>query len=283
MLNLKFTEGKNLKHAAIIMFGKYPMRFYPNIQVKIGRFGIDPADLRFQEVVEGNLVHMLHEVQVQLNYKFLTRPATFEGFMRKDNDLYPIEALREILLNALVNRTYMGATIQIRVYDDRLSIWNEGSLPYDLELEDLKREHSSRPRNPLLANACFLGGYTDAWGRGTLKIINSCKDAGLAKPEIKERDGGIAMTLFALHHPNDVAIATAQAEDEDQYFIQVLLFCSTPRTRDEIQEHVNISHREYFRKYILKPLLLNGKLLLTIPDKPTNPKQKYYTNPQEVV
>jgi len=196
---LKLTDGKKLKRAAIIMFGKDPMRFYPNIQVKIGRFGIDAADLRFQEVVEGNLVQMLHEVQVQLNYKFLTRPITFEGFQRLEHELYPISALREMLLNALVHRTYMGATIQMRVYDDRLSIWNEGALPYGLSHEDLRKEHNSRPRNPLLANACFLGGYIDTWGRGTLKIINACKEAGLPEPEIIEKNGGVSMTLFA--HP----------------------------------------------------------------------------------
>ena len=143
---LKLTDGNKLKRAAIIMFGRDPMKFYPNVQVKIGRFGVDAADLRFQEVIEGNLVHMLHEVQIQLNHKFLTRPVTFEGFQRKETDLYPIAALREILLNALVHRTYMGATIQMRVYDDHLSIWNEGSLPFGLSLEDLKKEHNSRPR-----------------------------------------------------------------------------------------------------------------------------------------
>ncbi|HPA57065.1 MAG TPA: ATP-binding protein [bacterium] len=196
---LKLTDGKKIKRAAVIMFGKDPMRFYPNLQVKIGRFGIDAADIRFQEVVEGNLVQMLHEVQVQLNYKFLTRPITFEGFQRSEHELYPVSALREMLLNALVHRTYMGATIQMRVYDDRLSIWNEGTLPYGLSLEDLKKEHSSRPRNPLLANACFLGGYIDTWGRGTLKIMNACKEKGLPEPEIIEKNGGISMTLFS--HP----------------------------------------------------------------------------------
>jgi ATP-dependent DNA helicase RecG len=193
---LKLTEGKKLKRASIVLFGKDPMRFYPNIQVKIGRFGTDAADLRFQEIVEGNLVQMLHEVQVQLNYKFLTRPITFEGFQRLENDIYPIAALREMLLNALVHRTYMGATIQMRVYDDRLSIWNEGVLPYGLSIEDLKKEHSSRPRNPIIANACFLGGYIDTWGRGTLKIINTCREAGLPEPEFTEMNGGVSMTLF---------------------------------------------------------------------------------------
>ncbi len=199
---LKLTDGKKLKRAAIILFGKEPMRFYPNIQVKIGRFGKDASDLRFHEVVEGNIVQMLHEVQVQLNYKFLIRPVDFEGFQRVEKDQYPIQALREMLLNALVHRTYMGATIQMRVFDDKLSIWNEGGLPFGLSLEDLKSDHNSRPRNPVIANACFFAGYIDTWGRGTLKIINSCKEAGLPEPEITEMNGGLNVTLFKIAEPH---------------------------------------------------------------------------------
>jgi len=193
---LKLTDGKKLKRAAIIMFGKEPMRFYPNIQVKIGRFGSDASDLKYHEVVEGNIVQLMQEVQVQLNYKFLTRPVVFEGFQRVEKNQYPIQALREMLLNALVHRTYMGATIQMRVFDDKLSIWNEGGLPFGLSLEDLKSDHNSRPRNPIIANACFFAGYIDTWGRGTLKIINACKEAGLPEPDIKEMNGGVEVTIF---------------------------------------------------------------------------------------
>lgn len=173
------------------------MRFYPNIQVKIGRFGKDSTDLKFHEIIEGNLIHLLHEVQRMLDYKFLIRPITFEGFQRLENKLYPPAALREMLLNALVHRTYMGATIQMRVFENRLSLWNEGVLPTGMSLRDLKIEHNSRPRNPIIANVCFLGGYIDTWGRGTLKIIQSCLDAGLATPEIEEKNGGVEVTLFA--------------------------------------------------------------------------------------
>jgi len=193
---LRLTEGMKLKRGALILFGKDPNRFYPNIQVKIGRFGTDASDLKFQEVLEGNLVQLVQEVQVQLNYKFLTRPIVFEGFQRVEKDQYPIQALREMLLNALVHRTYMGAAIQMRVFNNKLSIWNEGGLPYGLSLEDLKLEHNSRPRNPIIANACFFAGYIDTWGRGTLKIINSCKEAGLPEPEIREKDGGVSVTIF---------------------------------------------------------------------------------------
>lgn len=193
---LRLTEGNQLKRAAIILFGKDPNRFYPNIQVKIGRFGKDSTDLRFQEVIEGNLVYLLNEVALQLNHKFLVRPVEFEGLQRVEKGEYPVGALREMLLNALVHRSYMGASVQIRVYDGKLSIWNEGLLPMGIDIESLKREHSSRPRNPKIADACFKAGYIDSWGRGTLKIMEACKDASLPEPEINESDGGIRVTLI---------------------------------------------------------------------------------------
>ncbi|GHU78754.1 hypothetical protein FACS1894145_1490 [Bacteroidia bacterium] len=101
-----------------------------------------------------------------------------------------------MLLNALVHRNYMGSFIQIRVYDDKINIWNEGMLPEGISLESLRRSHSSRPRNPLIADICFKGGLIRAWGRGTIRIIDTCKEAELPEPELTERDGGFLVTLF---------------------------------------------------------------------------------------
>ena len=115
---------------------------------------------------------------------------------RVEKGEYPVAAIREMLLNALVHRTYMGSMIQLRVYDNKLTLWNEGNLPEGMELESLKRHHISRPRNPVIADICFKAGYIDSWGRGTLKIINSCKEAGLPEPTITALDGGILVTLF---------------------------------------------------------------------------------------
>ena len=193
---LRLTENGQLKRAAIILFGKDPAKFYPNTFVKIGRFGKDDADLKFQETEEGNLILLLQAVLNQLNHKFLTRPIEFEGMHRIEKGEYPVPAIREMLLNALVHRNYMGAPIQIRVYDDKISIWNEGALPEGLTLEALKHSHSSRPRNPIIADVSFKGGYIDAWGRGTIKILETCKQAELPEPEMKEQDGGFIITLF---------------------------------------------------------------------------------------
>ena len=193
---LRLSADNKLKRAAIILFGKDPGKFYPNISVKVGRFGKEADDLKFQEIEEGNLLYLLKEVPLQLNRKFLTQKVDFEGLLRVEKGEYPVAALREMLLNALVHRNYSGAIIQIRVYDDKISIWNEGTLPEGLSFEALKQEHPSRPRNPIIADVCFLGGYIDAWGRGTLKIINSCKEAELPEPEMKESAGGFQVTMF---------------------------------------------------------------------------------------
>ena len=193
---LRLTENGELKRAALVLFGKDPGKFYPNTFVKIGRFGKNDADIKFQVVEEGNLIALLPAVLNQLNRKFLTSPIDFEGMHRIEKGEYPVAAIREMLLNSLVHRNYMGAPIQIRVYDDKISIWNEGFLPEGLTLEALKRSHSSRPRNPIIADVCFKGGYIDAWGRGTIKILDTCKAAELPEPEMRERDGGFLITLF---------------------------------------------------------------------------------------
>lgn len=193
---LRLSENGKLKRSAIILFGKDPGKFYPNTFVKIGRFGQDDTDIKFQEVEEGNLINLLPSVLDQLNRKFLISTIDFEGMHRIEKGEYPVAAIREMLLNALVHRNYMGAPIQIRVYDDKISIWNEGMLPNGLTLDALKRSHSSRPRNPIIADVCFKGSYIDAWGRGTIKIIDTCKLAELPEPEMTERDGGFLLTIF---------------------------------------------------------------------------------------
>lgn len=193
---LRLTEKGQLKRAAIILFAKEPGKFYPNTFVKIGRFGKDDTDLKFQETVEGNLVSLVPEILDQLNHKFLVKQIDFEGMHRIEKEEYPVAAIREMILNALVHRNYMGAPVQLRVYDDKISIWNEGFLPEGLTLEALKRPHASRPRNPVIADVSFKGGYIDAWGRGTIKIIDSCKAAELPEPEMMEQDGGFLLTIL---------------------------------------------------------------------------------------
>jgi ATP-dependent DNA helicase RecG len=193
---LRLAKNGQLKRAAIVLFGKDPGAFYPNTFVKIGKFEDDEFTIRFQEMEEGNLIQVLDKVLRTLDHKFLIRNISFEGMNRVEALEYPIPALREMLLNALVHRNYMGAPTQIRVYDNKLSVWNHGTLPEGITLDKLTKSHSSYPRNPILAEACFRGGYIDSWGSGIMKIVDSCKAAGLQTPTMEEDGGGFIVRLF---------------------------------------------------------------------------------------
>jgi ATP-dependent DNA helicase RecG len=85
---LRLMDRGKLKRGAIILFGKNPNRFYPNIVVKIGRFGSDDADLKYQETEEGNLIELLQNVPEQLNHKFLTKQIDFQGLLRIEKGEY---------------------------------------------------------------------------------------------------------------------------------------------------------------------------------------------------
>jgi len=193
---LRLAENGQLKRGAIVLFGKDPGKFYPNTFVKIGKFEDDDFTIRFQELEEGNIIQVLDKVLRTLDYKFLIRNISFEGMNRIETLEYPIPALREMLLNSLIHRNYMGAPTQIRVYDNKMFVWNDGGLPSTITLSQLTQLHSSHPRNPILAGACFLGGYIDSWGSGIMKIMDSCKAAGLPTPMIEEDCGGLIVRLF---------------------------------------------------------------------------------------
>jgi ATP-dependent DNA helicase RecG len=193
---LHLTRNGKLKRAAIVLFGKDPGRFYPNTFVKIGKFENDDFTIRFQEVEDGNIIQVLDKVLRTLDYKFLIKNISFVGMNRIETLEYPVPALREMLLNSLIHRKYMGAPTQLRVYDNKLQLWNHGTLPVGITFDQLSKSHSSYPRNPILADACFLGGYIDSWGSGIMKIVNSCKAAGLPTPTLEEDMGGFMVKLF---------------------------------------------------------------------------------------
>lgn len=194
-LNLLSKEGE-LTHAAVLLFGKRPHSISPTTSFKIGRFGKSPSDLLFQDIVETNLLTMVEKVMEKLKDRYLIRPISYKGLERMEPLEYPEPALREAVLNSIIHKDYSSTWIFLRVYDDRLHLWNPGILPAELTIEELKGEHSSYPRNRNIADVFFKAGYVEAWGRGTNNIIEACKDAGLPEPVIEENQGGISIVFL---------------------------------------------------------------------------------------
>ena len=185
-----------LKNAAILLFGKNPLKFFPSVAFKIGRFGKDEADLMFQDVIEGNIIQMADRVMEVLQAKYLVSPVRFEGMQRYETLEIPKEAMREILYNAIAHKDYTGPDIQMHVYDDHIEVWNEGELPEGYTEETLMGRHSSKPRNRNIANTMFKAGFIDTWGRGYKKIRDGFEAAGIPMPKVQNFCGGVQVTVM---------------------------------------------------------------------------------------
>jgi ATP-dependent DNA helicase RecG len=191
--NLKLlTREGELTRAAILLFGKEPTRFFSCAIFKIGRFrGTDPTDLIIQDKIEGNLFTMFEQVIDFLKSKYLLSPISYQGMQRVETLEIPDRAIREAILNALIHKDYTSpSAISLRVYDPTVSIWNDGELE-NLSIEDLSKEHDSYQRNPLIADIFYRAGDIEAWGRGTLTIIEETVKSGLPKPTFHSRQGGL--------------------------------------------------------------------------------------------
>lgn len=192
-LDLIDDEG-GLRNAAILLFGKRPSKFFACVEFKIGRFKSE-SDLRNQDMITGNLIQMADKVMEVLDNKYLIRPIHYEGLQRIEPLEIPENALREIIFNAIIHKEYPGYSTQMRVYDDRIWLWNSGGLPDGITFEQFMGAHSSCPRNRLIARAFYLAGFIESWGRGIGKIRDEFVANGLEAPVYKEEMGGMSVYI----------------------------------------------------------------------------------------
>ena len=153
--------------------------------MKIGYFASE-TDLRYHDEIHGDLFTQVDSTMELLLTKYLKAAIDYEGIQRIESFPMPEDALREALLNAVVHRDYaVAAPIQIRVYADRLQLWNPGELPDNWSLDKLLGQHPSQPYNPDVANTFFRAGEIEAWGRGIQRVFEACREAGTPEPRIQ--------------------------------------------------------------------------------------------------
>jgi len=115
-------------------------------------------------------------------------PATYE---------LPPDAVGEAVINAIAHRDYYSnASVEVRLFADRLEVWNPGALPGTLTLDDLREAHPSVPNNPLVAESLYLTRYIERVGSGTQAMIELCREAGLPEPDFALRAGSFVITLW---------------------------------------------------------------------------------------
>jgi len=198
--NLDLLSNGRLKNAGVLLFGKRPQRLFPQAQVRIGIFRgtgtLDSHDFAgtLWKQLEGAMERFRQVLKVRFDIQ--VQEPSLEGLQRREIWEYPLEALREALINALIHRDYtIPADIQIKIDEDHLEIWNAGELPPPLKPEDLRGPHSSILRNPLIAQAFYFAGLIERWGTGTTRIMELCRQQGLPEPEFRNHQGGFLVTF----------------------------------------------------------------------------------------
>jgi ATP-dependent DNA helicase RecG len=190
---LGLSRNGILTRAALLLFSKKPTRYCFLGVCKIGRFRDNShIDLITDDVIECPLFQMPDRIMELLISKYLQKNFTYNGLQRIETLEYPEGALREAILNAIIHRDYGGNTFfTIKVFDNSLELWNEGELMHPLNIESLKMQHLSRLRNKLIANIFYRSGQIEAWGRGTLKILEEARNGDYPHPEFEAFEGGI--------------------------------------------------------------------------------------------
>lgn len=161
--------------------------------------------------LHGSLLKQLEDAYTYINQFNYTR-AEFPGLQRVEKRNYPLEAVREALLNSVIHRDYgIGGPTLISIFDDRIEFVNIGGLVKGLSLADIKLGVSVL-RNKNLANVFYRLHLIEAYGTGLLKI-NECYADELVKPKIEVTDNAFKITL-----PNDnfntSNVVTMQIADE---------------------------------------------------------------------
>ena len=194
-----FTNG-NFTNAAIVLFAKNPVKFLPQSRVRLSYLqeGKTGSTFKDDRLLEGNLFKNINAI-MDFFQKYLEKRRIFSDkkWQRTDDLEYPLAALREGVLNALVHRDYsnVSSSTSIIIYQDKLEITNSGQL--SLKPSELKKSHLSMPFNPDIAQITFLRGYIEKIGRGTLKIIDACKSAGLKSPVWSKDSNSVKLTFFS--------------------------------------------------------------------------------------
>ncbi len=286
--------------AGVLCFSKYPQASYPQLCItavvvpgtEMGQTGADGERFSANKRIEGTLGEMLEEAVHFVNRNMNTKTIIDDFGKRNDKPEYPIKAIREAILNALMHRDYSlhteGSPIRLVMYKDRLEISNTGGLYGRLTLDSLGKVHSDT-RNQTITHILEIQKVAENRFSGIPTICKEMQNLHLPKPNFDNSRGSFTVTfrnssVVAKNthtdlelHDKTFAYNTQQITMKDFLHKDLLAFCKVPRSRAEITDFTGKT-QYYAMTKIVQPYIDSGKIQLTIPEKPKSKDQRYYTH-----
>ena len=282
--------------AGELCFSKYPQGAFPQLCVtavalpgtQMGEPGLQGERFIDNERITGTIDEMVDEAVDFVNRNSRHSTIIDAKGRRADRDEYPLKAVREAVLNALVHRDYSihseNVPVRLELYRDRLEIISSGGLYGKLTIDSLGKVRPDT-RNSALANILELMRITENRYSGIPTIYHELKIAQLPPPVFSVRRGEFVVTFtsrVAQMYDVPQTVQTGVHEEQDVYAVETLTteekllqFCSVPRSRQELIDFLGFS-RYYTMSKLVQPLLDAQKLALTLPEKPKSSKQRYF-------
>jgi len=260
--------------AGLLSFSKYPQTFFPQLCItavalpgtEMGETGTYGERFLDNQRITGPISDMLDEAVEFIRRNSRTKTIIDDNGKRIDKTEYPMKAVREAILNALVHRDYSIHTentpVRIEMYRDRLEIVNSGGLYGKISVDSLGKIHPET-RNAVLANILELMKITENRYSGIPTMRKECAEFGIPAPGFSVVHGEFKV-VFKNEYYNPASAGES-----------ILDFCSVPRSREELLAFTGKSRTQTMVN-IMGPLIKSGKIKLTIPDKPKSPSQKFY-------
>ena len=236
-------EDGHLNRAALLLFHPDPERFVFGAYIKIGFFRDNKGNLEFQDEIHGALMEQVDKAMDLIKSKYLIYRISYEGISRRETPQFPVEAIRESLMNAIAHKDYASAVpIQISVFPDHITFWNAGQLPENWTTERLFESHPSSPYNPLIANTFFRSGDIESWGRGYKRILEAVSAYKLLPPKL-EMISGLMITYYT-----DVR-SQLLAQRVDERYISVIEYAAQNGSinNTDVQKLLNVSKTTAYR------------------------------------
>ncbi len=200
LTHLNLLNSGRPANAAVLLFGSKPQQFHPTAETKcVSCHGTEyRRPFASQQIYTGDLFEQIDQARdfvlskihraVGVRSTTAAAPAEYE---------LPPDAVGEAIVNAVAHRDYHSrASVEVRLFPDRLEVWNPGSLPRTLTLESLLTDHPSVPYNPLIAEPLYLARYIEKAGSGTQAMVALCQEAELPPPTFEQRGGSFVVTLW---------------------------------------------------------------------------------------
>lgn len=272
-------RGGHPSLTGLMVFCRCPQVYLPQLCVtavvvpgeNVGTVDVDGVRFSDNQKITGTISEMLEGTMAFVSRNIKHRVSLDREGKRIDKLEYPLKAIREAVLNALIHRDYStyseSVPVRVEIYSDRLVVANNGGLYGAVPLSALGRMNIGK-RNAFLVDTLEALHKTENRNSGIATMQAECRLSGIPDPLFCEVHGEFRV-VFRNCMPADKVVYDRSRSDET-----ILAYCEIPRTREELAAFTGLN-QVYVMSTLVRPLLISRKLLRTDPQSPKSPFQRF--------